>query len=48
MFHAALVAESIFKKYGTECVITAGTDGKHSTTRGWQLTCGRSWSPAVS
>lgn len=29
MFHAALVAEIVFKKYGTECVVTAGTDGKH-------------------
>ena len=29
MFHAALVAEQIYKKYGAECVITAGTNGKH-------------------
>ena len=29
MFHAALVAEQIYKKFGAECVITAGTDGKH-------------------
>ena len=29
MFHAAIVAEQIYKKFGAECVITAGTDGKH-------------------
>ncbi len=29
MFHAALVAEQVYKKFGAECVITAGTDGKH-------------------
>lgn len=29
MFQAALIAEQIYKKYGAECVITAGTDGKH-------------------
>jgi hypothetical protein len=29
VWYAALMAESVFKKYGTECVITAGTDGKH-------------------
>lgn len=29
MFHAALVAEEVFKKHGSEAVITAGTDGKH-------------------
>jgi hypothetical protein len=29
MFHAACVAEQIYKKYGVECVITSANDGKH-------------------
>ena len=29
MFQAALIAEEVYKKLGAECVITAGTDGKH-------------------
>jgi hypothetical protein len=30
MFHAALVAEAIYRKYGAEVVITSAKDGKHS------------------
>lgn len=30
MFHAAIVAETVYKKYGVEAVITSAKDGKHS------------------
>lgn len=29
LFHAAIVAEQLYKKYGTEVVITSANDGKH-------------------
>lgn len=30
MFHAALIAEAIYRKYGVEAIITSAKDGKHS------------------
>jgi hypothetical protein len=29
MFHAAVIAESVYRKYGVELVITSANDGKH-------------------
>ena len=29
LFKAAIIAESIYQKYGAECVITSGNDGSH-------------------
>ena len=29
MFHAAVIAEAVYKKYGVELVITSANDGKH-------------------
>ena len=29
MFHAAVIAEAVYKKYGAELVITSANDGKH-------------------
>lgn len=29
MFHAAVIAEGIYEKYGAELVITSANDGKH-------------------
>jgi hypothetical protein len=29
MFHAACVAEEVYRKYGVELVITSANDGKH-------------------
>ena len=29
MFHAALVAETVYRKFGAEAVITSGREGKH-------------------
>ena len=30
MFWVAIIADGIFKKHGTEAIITSGSDGKHS------------------
>ena len=32
MVLAAVIAESVFVKYGVECVLTSGVEGKHSGT----------------
>ena len=29
MFHAAVIAEAVYRQYGTELVITSANDGKH-------------------
>lgn len=29
MFHAAIVADGVYQKFGAEAVITSGRDGKH-------------------
>ena len=29
MFHAAVIAEAVYEKYGAELVITSANDGKH-------------------
>mgnify|MGYP001593379548 CR=1 FL=1 len=29
MFHAAIVAEMVYRQYGTDLVITSANDGKH-------------------
>ena len=29
MFHAAVIAEAIYRKYGVDLVITSANDGKH-------------------
>lgn len=29
MFHAAVIAEAVYRKYGVELVITSANDGKH-------------------
>lgn len=31
MFHAAIVAEAVFAKHGSDLVITSANDGKHGT-----------------
>lgn len=56
LFQAAIVAEAIFAKYGSELVITSGNDGKHSPNslhykgmaldfRTWHV-AGREWEVA--